>query len=456
LKKEITIEITDLAYNGKAVGFDGGKVTFLNAGLPGETVQATVIKSRARYNEARVVDIVDRCPERIAPACRHFDICGGCVWQDLRYDRQLFFKRKQVLDCLEHIGKFDSPPVMDIIPAPEQFFYRNKMEFSFCEQPEPGSNHAPLRLGLHERGHWDRIFDIDYCHLQSELSNDIVRFVRSTASELGIPGYDIVNHKGFLRFLLIREGKQTDQIMVVLVTADGEFPRKTEFVERLRTQFPQITTSVWIINDKRAQIARGEIREVLFGQGYIEERILDRQFEIRPASFFQTNSGQTETLYRKALAYAQLTGAERVLDLYCGAGTIGICVAAKASEVIGIELEPEAVEAARRNAERNNLTNCRFHAGHVKEFLKTAELRDKPIDTVFIDPPRSGLHPKGVKRLLELGIPRLVYISCNPSTFARDAALFGRGGYLLNEITPVDMFPHTMHIELVSLFEMSQ
>jgi 23S rRNA (uracil1939-C5)-methyltransferase len=328
------------------------------------------------------------------------------------------------------------------------------MEFSFYGLGQESAA-DPLRLGLHERGHWDRIFDIDYCHLQSQLSNEIVRFVRQTAIELGIPGYDIVSHHGFLRFLLIREGKQTGQAMIVLVTAQGEFPKKDEFFDRMRKTFPDLTTAVWVINDKRAQIAKGEIQEVVFGPGYIEETILDKTFEIRPGSFFQTNSRQTERLYQLAIDYAALTGHERVLDLYCGAGTIAICAASQAGEVVGVELDAEAVDAARRNAERNDAANCGFYGGYVKEFLQAPELRENAADTVFIDPPRSGMHPRGIRQLVNLKIPRIIYISCNPSTFARDASDLARGGYELVEVTPVDMFPHTMHIELVSRFDLT-
>lgn len=454
MKRVVELEIDNLAYNGKSVAYLEGKVTFVNGGLPGERVEARIIKSKRSYNQAKLIKVLTRSPERIDAVCPHYDLCGGCTWQDLDYERQLYHKRNQVVATLKHIGGFDDVDIDEIKPSPEKFFYRNKMEFSFHvnnpDESEPG-----FVLGLHERGRFDRIFDIVDCHLESDLSNRLVNFIREKVAELNIPVYDLIVHRGFLRFVIIREGKNTGQTMLILVSGEGEFVGKDQLVEALKDQFPELTTIVWMVNDTISNIARGEIREVLHGPGFIEENILGLRFLISPGSFFQTNSLQTENLYRSAIELADITNEDKVMDLYCGAGTIGICTASQAKSVIGIDLEEESIESARANARLNDIDNCQFHAGPIRKVLLTEGLRGESFNPVFIDPPRVGMHPKAMKRLLEINPERIVYISCNPATFARDAKLLIEAGYTLQKIIPFDMFPHTMHIELVSRFEKS-
>jgi len=452
MKRRIELDIVDLAYNGQAIGYDNGKVTFVKGVLPGERIEAQIIKTKKNHNQARMLRILTPSPERIVPVCEHFEICGGCTWQDLDYERQLFYKRKQVTACLEHIGGFKNIEVEDIRRAPEIYFYRNKMEFSFhtckSEIAERG-----FTLGLHERGRFDRVFDINKCHLQSDLSNQIVGHIRKLMPRLGIPAYDLIRHTGFMRFAIIREGKISGQTMLVLVSGGGEFPAKEEFTNALITRFPQLTSIIWVVNDTLTNIARGEIREALHGPEYIEEEILGLKFRISPGSFFQTNSRQAQELYRAAIEAADINPDDTILDLYCGTGAIGICAAPKAGRVIGIEIEKEAVDAARINAEINNLDNCAFYAGAARKILDTDDVKDISFDVVFNDPPRAGMHPRALKRLIEIDAPRLIYISCNPATFARDAAALRDAGYVLRTVKPFDMFPHTMHIELVSRFE---
>jgi 23S rRNA (uracil1939-C5)-methyltransferase len=452
MKRMVELEINDLAFNGKSVGYLDGKVTFVNGGLSGEWVLVCITKSKRSYNQAKLIRVLSRSPERIEPVCRHYDICGGCTWQDLDYERQLFYKRNQVVASLEHIGGFEQVEVAPINPSPTQFFYRNKMEFSFhvC-QPEVSPD--GFVLGLHERGCFDRIFNIVECHLESHLSNRVVNFVREKVPELGIPVYDLVAHRGFLRFLIFREGKNTGQHMLTLVTGKGEFVGKSELVEALVSSFPELTTIVWVVNSTITNIARGEVHEILHGPGFIEEDILGLRFRISPLSFFQTNSLQTENLYRTAIELAEIRPDDAVLDLYCGAGTIGMCLAPRAREVIGIDIEEEAIESARDNARLNGLDNCQFHSGPVRKLLVSEPLRDRAFDPVIIDPPRMGMHPQALQRVLEINPKRLIYISCNPATFARDAKELVGAGYELRKIIPFDMFPHTMHIELVSRFE---
>jgi len=450
----IELDIVDLAYNGQAIGYDNGKVTFVNGGLPGERVRAEIVKSKKRHNQARLVRILSKSPERIDPACRHYDICGGCIWQDLDYERQLYYKRNQIIASLEHIGKFKDVEVGDVRRSPDIFFYRNKMEFSFnvCSPEEAGRGFV---LGLHEQGRFDRIFDVVECRLQSEFSNQLVVFLREKVAELGIPIYDLTAHHGFLRFAVVREGKNSGQIMLALVSGGGEFVAKDQLVSALIEAFPKLTTIVWVMNDKMTNIARGEVCEILHGPGYIEEEILGLRFRISVGSFFQTNSRQSEALYRRAIELAEIERSDNLLDLYCGAGTIGLCAASKAGRVIGIDIEKEAVDAAKINAEINGVENSRFFAGPIRTALASDDLRGIRFDVIINDPPRAGMHPKAIKRLLEINAGRLIYISCNPATFARDAAILCEAGYNLCEIIPFDMFPHTMHIELVSRFEKS-
>ncbi len=452
MKPIVELDIDNLAYNGKSVAYLDGKVTFVNGGLPGEKVQARIVKSKRSYNQAKLIRVLTRSDERIDPVCRHYELCGGCTWQDLTHDRQLFYKRNQVIASLQHIGGLDDVVVDEIVPSPDQFFYRNKMEFSFHVCP-PDISTRGFVLGLHERGRFDRIFDVVECHLESEQSNRLVNFIREKVVEYSIPVYDLVAHHGFLRFVIIREGKNSGQSMLTLVSGEGEFVGKDKLVTALKEEFPQLTTIIWVVNATITNIAKGEIREILHGPGHIEEDILGLKFRITPGSFFQTNSRQTENLYRAALDLAEIGEDDTVLDLYCGAGTIGICAASRARAVVGIDIEEEAIESARVNARINNLENCHFYAGPARKVMMLDELQGMNFNPVIIDPPRVGMHPKAMKRLLEIDPRRLIYISCNPATFARDAKELVEAGYTLHKVTPFDMFPHTMHIELVSRFE---
>lgn len=445
--KLVTLEIVDLAYDGKSVAHRDGKVVFLKGGLPGETVEAEIVQSRRRYDKALVHRIIKKSEHRIEARCTHFGQCGGCTWQDLDYEQQLLFKHKQIVDCLERLGGFKDVKVEPLLGVAEPFWYRNKMEFSFHVDDDD-----TMRLGLHERGRFDRIFDITKCYLQSELSNQVVTWVRSFAIENNIPAYNVKTHEGYLRFLVIRETARTDQLMVNLVTNQGDFPDVEKLVAELTSAIPEITTIIHNRTGKVSNVAVGETEEILFGPGYIEEELSGRRFLIRANSFFQTNSLQAEKLYDIAFEMLDPQPDERVLDLFCGAGTIGILLADKVAEVLGVELVEDAVEAASRNAALNDIDNITFYCGHVRDFLKQTPPEQLGQPTVIVDPPRAGLHPKAVKRIIEMRPEKLVYISCNPATFARDAKLLIEAGYTLPLVRPVDMFPHTMHIELVGRF----
>ena len=445
--KMVTLDVTDLAFDGKSVAHLDGKVVFLKGGLPGETVEAEIVRSKPRYDQGVVRRIIKKSELRIDARCSHFEHCGGCTWQDLKYEQQLSYKQKQVADCLERLGGFDTVEVKEIMGVDDPFWYRNKMEFSFHVAEDES-----MRLGLHERGHFDRIFDLEKCYLQSELSNEIVAWVRQFVTSHNIPAYDVKTHDGYMRFLVIRQGVRTDQTMVNLVTNLGAFPSSEMLVEHMTGAFPQITTIIHNQTGKLSNVAVGEIEDVLYGPGYIEEKLFDCRFRIRANSFFQTNSLQAERLYGVAFDMLQPEPTDRVLDLYCGAGTIGILLADRVDRVVGVELVEDAVTAARENAALNGIENISFHQGHVRDYLKSQRNGEEKFSALIIDPPRAGLHPKAVKRIIEMQPEKLLYISCNPSTFARDAKSFGQAGYDLPAVQPVDMFPHTMHIELVGRF----
>ncbi len=444
----IETKIKDLAFDGKAVGEIDGKIIFLNAGLPGEVVRAKIVKSKPNYATGKVLEVLEKCDERIEPKCAHFEICGGCTWQDLDYERQLYYKRKQIDDCLKHIAKFETVDLADIIPAPSQFRYRNKMEFSFNTDPE-----EDFVLGLHRRGRFNEIFNLNQCYITSETVPKIVCWFREFVKKNGMTAYDVTEHTGFLRFLMIREAQNTNQIMLNIVTVDGEIPNIEALLDDVKNLFPEVVTVVQNINNKKSNISKGEKEIIHFGEGFIEERILNCRFRIYANSFFQTNSLQTENLYQTAFELLQPKQNDRLLDLYCGAGTIGLTASKMVDEIVGLEFEPTAVEAARENAKLNDINNATFYTGLAQELLrKNPEILDG-INSIITDPPRAGMHKKALKALIEHNNKRLVYISCNPSTFARDAQILVNSGYSLGKVIPVDMFPHTMHIELVSVFE---
>ncbi len=442
----IEVEITDLAFDGKAVGHIDGKVIFLKGGLPGETVLAEITKTKARYYNGITREIIKKSDKRIDAVCSHFHECGGCTWLDLQYQDQLAYKQKQVNDCIERIGALQDVKILDIIGAKDIYNYRNKMEYSFNVTDDS------FTLGLHSRGSFQDIFNLNECHISQKTDGELVKWMRSYVDKNNITVYDVKNHGGFMRFFMLRQTKQTNQLMVNIVTNYGDFPNAEQFVSEITDAFPFITTIIHSQNGQKSNIAIGEIEAVLYGPGYIEEKLSGKLFKISANSFFQTNSLQAEVLYQTAFDMLKPNADDKVLDLYCGTGTIGILLSDKVSEVVGVELVPDAVKAAKRNAEKNNVSNIQFFEGFVKEFLKSDFMKENRYNIAIIDPPRAGLNPKALKQLILLQPEKILYISCNPATFARDAQKLVDAGYELPEIQPVDMFPHTMHIELTSMF----
>jgi len=453
--EEVILSVEDMAFGGRGLAKLNGFVIFVDGGIPGQTVRARIRRKRRQYAEAVVTGVLERSPFEVDPRCPHFGTCGGCRWQNLPYEKQLQHKVRQVQDLLQRIGGVDPVPLDDPLPAPEPYYYRNKMEFSFSQPSSPGAEGETetIALGLHQRGSFDRIVDLETCYLQAPETPQLIAEVRKFARESGLPAYSNRTHEGFWRFLVLRKGFNTGQWMVNIVTTEAKPDLLRGLVPRLQEIVPGLRSLVNNVNTGRGGVAFGEHEELVWGERTIEEKLGPYVFSISANSFFQTNTAQAERLYAKVLEYANLEGDETVYDLYCGTGSISIFLSAGAKRVLGVEIVDDAVADAWKNCERNHITNCYFLAGDIRELLRdpasfTRE-HGRP-DVVVLDPPRDGVHPKVVKRLLNLGARRIVYVSCNPSTQARDLTVLRRK-YNVERVCPVDMFPQTPHIESVAL-----
>jgi 23S rRNA (uracil1939-C5)-methyltransferase len=442
--QELELRIDSLAYGGSGVARLNGFVVFVRRGLPGDVVRAKVTKVKRSHAEATALEVVEPGAPRVEAPCAHYPACGGCRFQDLAYEAQLEAKSAQVADALARIGKLTGFELEDPIPAESLFHYRNKLEYSFTQMPEG------VGLGFHKAGRWDEVLDIERCWLTTDLGNAIRIAVRDWANSEGLAAYDQETQDGYLRHLVVREGMRTGQALVVLVTAPGALVEES-VVATLRS-FPEVRSIHWAVNDSPAEVTNFPTK-LVWGEEAIEEQILGLRFRVRPNAFLQTNTGMAEQLYDLARSYTGLTGEETVYDLYCGTGTIGLSLAKDALTVWGVESSEESVACAVENAELNGIANAAFFAGDVGSDLD--ELRDRagPPDVVVVDPPRAGLVGKALGHVGALEAPRLVYVSCNPTTLAGNAkALVGDYGYALERVRPVDMFPHTPHVECVALF----
>jgi 23S rRNA (uracil1939-C5)-methyltransferase len=442
--EELELRIDSLAYGGNGVGRVNGFVVFVRGGLPGDLVRARVTKTKRGFAEAVAESVLEASSARVEAPCRHFGVCGGCRFQDLAYEEQLASKEQQVRDALVRIGRVPDPPLEPIVPAASVYGYRNKLEYSFS------SGEEGVELGFHRAGRWDEIVDIEQCLLTTDLGNEIRLAVRAWAQEERLEPYDQATGKGYLRHLVVREGRNTGQVLVLLVTAPGERFEAGYFVDVLR-RFPEVRSIHWAINDTPAERTNVPSK-LLWGEEAIEEEILGLRFRLRPGAFLQTNTEMAERLYALAREYAALSGVENVLDLYCGTGTIALALAQDAGMVWGLEISEEAVACAIENAELNGIANARFFAGNVGQTLEELVEKSGPPDVVVVDPPRAGLAGKALRRTGALGAERIVYVSCNPTTLASDVqVLRDEFGYELRRCRPVDMFPHTPHVESVSL-----
>jgi 23S rRNA (uracil1939-C5)-methyltransferase len=460
---EVELTLDAPVEDGRSVGRVNGLVVFVQGAVPGDTVRARVVKVKRQFAEARVEAVMHPSPLRTVPRCSAFGVCGGCRWQHLQYGAQLAFKRQQVIDALERIGGLRGVEVHPTLPSPREFFYRNKMEFSFGERwltreeldAAAGREvRSRFALGLHIPKRFDRVLDLDACWLLSERSHQIVNTVRSYCMQRGLTVYSTETHDGYLRNLVLREGTNTGELMVNLVTTDERPALNAELSALLLREFPWITTIVNNITERTSLVAVGDREVVLHGPGSITDRIGTNHYRISANSFFQTNTLQAERLYDVVKRMAALRSDDVVFDLYSGIGTIALHLAAAVRSVVGVEVVAAAIADARNNALANGKTNCEFIPGDLKDRLTrdNAWLEGHPAPTVVVtDPPRSGMHENVVRHLLTLKPERLVYVSCNPATQARDLAILcAPGGYRVSEIQPVDMFPHTSHVENVA------
>jgi 23S rRNA (uracil1939-C5)-methyltransferase len=443
--EELELHVDSLAYGGNGVARLNGFVVFVRRALPGDTVRARVTKVKRGYAEATATEVLVPSTERTDAPCRHYyEGCGGCRFQDLRYEAQIAAKEAQVREALARIGGIPEPPVEPILPAEEQFHYRNKLEYSFTATSRGAA------LGFHRAGRWDEVLEVDRCWLTTDLGNGIREAVRDWAQEEGLPPYDQEAQRGYLRHLVVREGRNTGQALVQLVTAPGDLQGADRLVTALR-EFPEVRSVHWAVNDSPAEVTNLPT-DLLWGEDTIEEELLGLRFRIRPNAFLQTNTQMAERLYGLAIELAGLTGNETVYDLYCGIGTIGLAMAGRALTVWGVEANEESVACAIENAALNGITNAAFFAGEVGASLDELADRAGRPDLAVVDPPRAGLSGKALRRLARLEAPTIVYVSCNPTTLAGNVKeLAGEWGYALRRVKPVDMFPHTPHVETVSL-----
>lgn len=465
----IQIKVDRYAFEGKGIGrinFDNPSdnsaeadsfIVFVNGAYPGDIVSAKIKKLKKSYAEAVVQEVISPSPQRVQPRCKYFGFCGGCKQQDLDYTQQIAHKQEQVEDIFKHDGGFSDFQIENILPTENIFFYRNKMEFSFSDSQWLINIDVNVKskkgffLGLHVPNNFEKILDIEECFLQSELSSRILNFTREFFKKRNATIYNTKTHSGYLRNIIIRQSQKTSDLMINLVTFDENELLMKEYVSEAISRFPEITTIVNNISKKKASIAVGDYEIVYHGSGFIHDKIGNYKFRISANSFFQTNTIQAEKLYSTALEYTELKGDEIIYDLYSGAGTIAIYVSEFAKEVYGFESVESSIYDAKENLDINKVDNVTFiQADLYKSFLAFTNVLPKP-DVVILDPPRGGMHSVTVKDVLELSPQKIVYVSCNPSTQVRDIKMFAEGGYKLIKIRPVDMFPHTYHIENVAL-----
>ncbi len=456
------IVITGLAAEGKSIAKVDNKVLFVPHAVPGDVANIQITNKRKGFLEGRIAKLITPSNDRIAAFCKHYATCGGCSRQTLPYPLQLQYKQQQVFDQLARIGKLALPEPNPIIGADKTTCYRNKLEFTFsnnrwltAEEAASGKAIEERRaLGFHIPGLFDKVLDIETCYLQAALSNDIRLAIKEFAIKNNLSFFDLRKQEGLLRNVIVRNTTAGEYMVIVVFSYDDGEARQL-LLTHLQQQFPAITSLLYVINGKRNDTITDLPVHTFYGNNYIEEQMEGLHFKIGPKSFYQTNSEQAYRLYSAVRDMAKLTGRENVYDLYTGTGTIALFVAKQARQVTGIEYVPEAVADAKENARRNNISNAAFYAGDMKDLLNEQfmQTHGRP-DVVIVDPPRAGIHPAVAQTLLTMAAPRLIYVSCNPATQARDLALLS-GSYTIKQVQPVDMFPHTHHVENIVLAERS-
>jgi 23S rRNA (uracil1939-C5)-methyltransferase len=458
IKKGQTIEarVEKVVYGGRGLAHLNNVAIFVANTVPGDRVIARIVRTKRNFAEARALEVIEASPHRVVPPCPYSDFCGGCTWQCIEYEKQLEYKHALVVELLNHIGMVTDFTMHPPLAAPQIFAYRNKMEFSFSdkkwllpkERDEKKDNDS-FALGLHVPGTFDKIIDIGGCLLQQEVGNKILREAKRYIRESGIPVYGLKTHQGFWRYLMLRHSYFYDEWMVNIITSDKRDAPIQLLTSILKDKFKEIATIVNNINTRRGGTAIGEWEKVVTGEGYIKDKIGTLTFEISANSFFQTNTMMAERLCQSVKDFASLTGRETIFDLYSGIGTISLFLASQAAHIMGVDISNAAIADAKRNCQLNGIDNCEFFCGDVKMFLSECKIQP---DVVIADPPRVGMQRGVIDRIGRLLPKRIIYISCNPSTLARDIALL-KEWYTLKEVQLIDLFPHTYHIESVARLE---
>lgn len=455
------LAIVNAGSEGKSIARHNEKVVMVDHAVPGDVVDVRVNSTKKSFSFATIERIVEPSPDRVDTFCSHFGLCGGCKWQQMSYEAQLRYKQQQVQDAFERIGKFPFAAIEPILGSAHTTYYRNKCEYSFIDRKwvtnvadMEGKTEDELKgAGYHMPGRFDKIFDVEHCYLQPTLANEIRNALRDYGKQHSYPFFNPYSQEGFLRNVILRNNLAGEWMVIVCFREDDE-AKRTAILQYIKERFPQITALIYTINRKLNDTIYDLEMNVFSGSDHIIETLEDLRFKIGPKSFFQTNTEQTLALYSKTREFAGLTGSENVYDLYTGVGSIALFVSKLARQVVGIEYIESAIADAHINASLNNITHTHFYAGDMKDVLNDALMQKhgKP-DVIITDPPRAGMHPDVVAKLMEVGAPKIVYVSCNPATQARDIAMM-QDKYVVTRVQPVDMFPHTHHVENIALLEL--
>lgn len=444
-----TVYIEDLTHDGNGVAKIDGYPLFIQGALPGETAEIHVLKTLKNYGFAKVVNIIEKSPDRVEAPCVYFSQCGGCQLQHLSYEGQLKWKQNMVANVMKRLGKIDAP-VHPVKGMEEPWSYRNKSQIPFAQ------NEAGQMVAGFYKTKTHSIVDMERCLIQTGEADVVMADIKRELKILGVRPYDEKSHQGMLRHVVVRKGRATGEVMVVLVTKSKKFPQAGAAIEKIQALIPNVTSIVQNVNGEKTNVIFGNETFTLWGKDTIEDTIGNVRFEISARSFYQVNPIQTEVLYKQALDYAQLTGNERVIDAYCGIGSISLFLAQKAGHVMGVEIVKQAIEDAKRNATLNGFTNTYFEAGPAEEVIPRWYKEGKEADVLVVDPPRKGCDEALLTTIIEQKPKRVVYVSCNPATLARDLRILEDGGYKTQEVQPVDMFPHTTHCEAVAWLELAE
>lgn len=448
--QEVELIISDLAFGGTGISKVDNLIFFVKDAIPNQKVIAKISKVKKKYIEAFKVKTLKKSSIEINPECEHFKYCGGCTIQQMEYSKQLFYKEKQVFDIFNKIGGIENPTINSILGCDEIFFYRNKMEYTFSDNPWfiDNESYNNIIVGLHVPKRFDKILNINQCHINYEIFNHIIDIARQVSNSKKMIAYDVVKHTGFLRYLVLRVGIQTEEIMVNIVTSEFQQEAMNVFSKKIIRAIPNVRSIINTINANKNNTAKGDTK-IIYGTPHINEKIGDYTFKISPNSFFQTNSYQVKTLYDYIVKTANFKKNDIIYDLYCGTGTIGIYISSFVKTIYGIEIINEAIEDAEYNAKMNHVSNCHFYSSDIKRFFSQKKIDIEKPDIVIIDPPRPGLHADVIQDIINLSPSKIIYVSCNPSTQARDVKKFQNNSYNLSDIQPIDMFPHTPHIECI-------